>query len=76
MQLQKSDPIFKMVVNVMRPAFNCEPKYGVIMLIRDDLGFPLQLRGSSGIQIGPACGGGGTGSRVNGNLWEEGPVSL
>jgi hypothetical protein len=35
MHLQKSDPIFNMVVNVMRPAFNCQPKYGVTMLIRE-----------------------------------------
>jgi len=36
MQLQKSDPIFNMVVTVMRPAFNFEPKYGVTMLIREE----------------------------------------
>jgi hypothetical protein len=33
-RLHKSDPIFSMGVNVMRPAFNLEPKYGVTMLTR------------------------------------------
>jgi hypothetical protein len=32
MWLQKLDPIFNIVVDVMRPAFNCEPKYRVTML--------------------------------------------
>ena len=36
MQLQKSDPIFKKGVNVMRPAFNHEPKYRVTMLTTDE----------------------------------------
>ena len=35
-QLQQSDPILNMEVDVMRPAFNLEPKYGVIMLTRED----------------------------------------
>jgi len=33
-QLQQLDPIFNMGVDVMRPAFNFEPKYGVTMLTR------------------------------------------
>jgi hypothetical protein len=36
MRLQQSDPIFNMGVDVMRPAFNLEPKYGEVMLIRED----------------------------------------
>jgi len=32
--LQKSDPIFNMRVDVMKPVFNLEPKYGVTMLTR------------------------------------------
>jgi hypothetical protein len=36
MQLQQSDPIFNMGVNVTRPAFNLEPKYEVIKLTRED----------------------------------------
>jgi hypothetical protein len=34
MLLQKYDPIFSMGVDVIRPAFNFEPKYGVTMLMR------------------------------------------
>ena len=33
-QLQKSDPIFNMRVDVMKPVFNLEPKYRVTMLTR------------------------------------------
>ena len=36
MWLRQSDPIFNMGVNIMRPAFNPEPQYRVIMLIRED----------------------------------------
>jgi ribonuclease HI len=36
MQLQQSDPIFSMWVDVIRPAFNLEPKYRVTMLTRED----------------------------------------
>jgi len=36
MRLQQSDPIFNMGVDVMRPAFNLEPQYGVTMLTRED----------------------------------------
>jgi hypothetical protein len=36
MQLQWSDPIFSMGVDVMRVAFNLEPKYRVTMLTRED----------------------------------------
>jgi hypothetical protein len=36
MRLQQSDPIFNMGVDVIRPPFNFEPKYRVIMLTRED----------------------------------------
>jgi len=36
MWLLQSDPIFNMGVDVMRPAFNSEPKYGVTMLPREE----------------------------------------
>jgi len=36
MRLQQSDPIFNMRVDVMRPAFNLEPKYRVTMLTKED----------------------------------------
>ena len=36
MQLQRSDPIFNMEVDAMRPAFNLEPKYRVTMFIREE----------------------------------------
>jgi len=36
MQLQKSDPIFNMGVDVMKPLFNLELKYRVIMLTREE----------------------------------------
>jgi hypothetical protein len=36
MRLQKPDPIFNMGVEVVTPAFNLEPKYGVTMLTRED----------------------------------------
>jgi hypothetical protein len=36
MQLHQSDPTFNMGVDVMRPAFNFEPKYRVTMLTREE----------------------------------------
>jgi hypothetical protein len=36
MRLQQSDPYFNMGIDVMRPAFNFEPKYRVTMLTRED----------------------------------------
>ena len=35
-QLQQSDPIFNMGVDIMRPAYNFEPQYRVTMLTRED----------------------------------------
>ena len=56
MRLQQSDPIFNMGVDVMRPAFNLEPKYRVTMLTREDwtkaTGTP-PAKGLSGLQMGP-----------------------
>ena len=36
MRLQKSDPIFNMRIDVMRPAYNFEAKYRVTMFTRDE----------------------------------------
>jgi hypothetical protein len=36
MWLQQSDPIFNMWIDVMRPAFNIEPKYTVNMFTREE----------------------------------------
>ena len=36
MRLQRMDPIFNMGVDVMRSAFNLEPKYSVTMLTREE----------------------------------------
>jgi len=35
MQLDRSDPIFNMGIDFMRPALNLEPKYRVTMLTRE-----------------------------------------
>jgi hypothetical protein len=35
-RLQKSDPIFSMGNDIMRPAYNFEPKYRVVMLTREE----------------------------------------
>jgi hypothetical protein len=35
-RLQKSDPIFNMSVDIMRPVYNLEPKYWVTMLRREE----------------------------------------
>jgi len=36
MRLRQSDPLFNIGVDVMRPAFNLEPKYRVTMLTREE----------------------------------------
>jgi hypothetical protein len=36
MRLQRSDPIFNMGVDIMKPAFNLERKYRVTMLTREE----------------------------------------
>jgi hypothetical protein len=57
MRLQQSDPLFSMGVDVMRPAFNLEPKYRVTMLTKADgqqeLALLLQSKDSYGLQTGP-----------------------
>jgi len=35
-QLQKSDPIYAMGIDIMKPVFNLEPKYRVTMLTREE----------------------------------------
>ena len=49
MWLQQLDPIFNMGVDVMRPAYNFEPQYRVIMLTREDCtnatGVPPAVKG-------------------------------
>jgi len=57
MWIQKSDPIFNMGVEVMRSAYNFEPKYRVPMLARGEWTrgprpSPV-VSGLSGIQFGP-----------------------
>ena len=42
-RLQQSDPIFNMGLDVMKPAFNLEPKYRVTMLTRE--GPPPEIKG-------------------------------
>jgi hypothetical protein len=48
-RLQKSDPVFNMRVDIMRPLFNIEPKYRVTMLAREEWtrgpGTPPMLKG-------------------------------
>jgi hypothetical protein len=56
MRLQQADPIFNIGVDVMRSAFNLEPKHRVTMLTREDWTKPallMQSKGSSGLQICP-----------------------
>jgi hypothetical protein len=49
MRIQQSDPIFNMGVDVMRPAFNFEPKYRVTMSTREawtkETGTPPAVKG-------------------------------
>jgi hypothetical protein len=49
MRLQRSDPIFNMVFDVIRPAFNLETKCRVTMLTREEgtrgPGTPLVVKG-------------------------------
>jgi hypothetical protein len=48
-RLQQSDPVFSMGVDVMRPAFNLEPKYKVTMFTREEWtkgpGAPPEVKG-------------------------------
>jgi hypothetical protein len=79
MRLQQSDPIFNMGVDVMRPAFNFEPKYRVIMLTREDwtkgTGIPPVVTGLIWFTVGSKTKG-VPGLVSMGNLWEEGSTFL
>ena len=76
MRFQQSDPILNMGVEVMRPPFNLEPKYRVIMLTREE--------GTRGPGTPPVVKGlvwfyrwiQDEGGESMGILWEEGSVSL
>jgi hypothetical protein len=72
MQLQQPDPICNMGVDVMRPAFNLEPKYRVTILTREEwtngAGTPPVVKGLSGVQMGPR-GRRGPGLESMGSLW-------
>jgi hypothetical protein len=77
MQLQWSDSIFNMGVNVMRPAFNLEPKYRVTMLTREEWTRPRTppvVKGLIWFTGGYRMKG--LGLESMGNLWEEGSVFL
>jgi hypothetical protein len=69
MQLQRSDPIFNMEVNVTRPAFNLEPKYKVTMWSREEWtrgsGNPFVVKRPVRFTDGPRKTE-GTGTGVNG----------
>ena len=78
MQFQKSDPIFNMGINVMKPPFNFEPKYRDTMLTREEW---IRGPGPSTVEwpvwstdgsrtLGEPC------LETMGNPWEEGSVSL
>jgi len=79
LRLQQSDPIFNLGVDVMRPAFNFEPKYRVIMLTREDwikgTGTPPVVKGLVWFTVGSKMKE-GTGTGIYGNLWEQGSTSL
>ena len=57
MRLERSDPVFNMGFDVMRPAFNLETKYKVTMLTRGEWAreprTPPVVKGLSGLQMGP-----------------------
>jgi hypothetical protein len=36
MRLQKTNPIFNMGINILKPALNLEPKYRVTMMTREE----------------------------------------
>jgi hypothetical protein len=70
-QIQKSDPIFNMGVNVMRPVFNLEPKYMVTVLTREEWtrgpGTPTSVKGLIWFTDGSSTAG-GTGLGFRGSL--------
>jgi hypothetical protein len=80
MQLQKSDFIFNMGVEVMKPVFNLETNYRFTVLTREERtirspGPLLRLKGLSGLWMGPGMWR-KIWLRTMGNLQTEGSVSL
>ena len=79
MQLQKLDPIFSMGIDVMRPAYNFEPKRRVTMFTRDEW---IRRPGTPPAVKGLVCYTDGSRTRgepepeSTGNLRKEGSVSL
>jgi hypothetical protein len=76
--LQKSDPIFTMGVDFMKPAFNLEPQYRVTMLTRENWtqgtgNHPPAVKGLAWFTDGSVIGGGGGGGGF-GNREVEGTV--
>jgi hypothetical protein len=79
MQLQKLDPIFSMGNDIMRPAYNFEPKYRVTLLIRKEWsrgpGPPPVVKGlvwyTDGSRMQTAAG-----ARVYEQSWVGGSESL
>jgi len=76
MWLQQSDPMFNMGVDIMRPAHNSEPRYGVTMLTREDwtkaTGAPPEVKGliwfTDGSRTGEGTGAGVYGQSVGRRL--------
>ena len=70
-RLQQLDPIFNMGVDIMRAAFNLEPKYKVTMLTKEDWirgsGPPPEIKGLIWYTDGSKMKE-GTGAGVLGNL--------
>jgi hypothetical protein len=79
MWLQRLDPIFNMEVDVMRPAFNLEPKYWVTMFTREEWtrgpGTPPVVKGLLWF-TDESRQWRGLGLESIGNLWEEVSVFL
>jgi len=79
MRLERSDPVFNMGFDVMRPAFNLETKYKVTMLTRGEWAreprTPPVVKGLSGLQMGPERLR-GMELESMGNLWKEGLIFL
>jgi hypothetical protein len=81
MWLQKSDPIFSMGNDIMRPAYNFEPKYRVTMLTREkwtkEPRSPPVVKGLIWYTDGfRGQGGGGLGPESMGNPWVGVSASL
>jgi len=78
-RLQKSDPIFNMGVDVMKPVFNLEAKYRVTMLTREKWtrgpGTPSAVKGLVWFTDGSRTAD-GTGAGSTDNMQIEGSVSL